>query len=776
MADSRAMAAWSLPQIGDLLSSKYRIERLIGEGGMGAVFQARHEKLGHPVALKFLLPSLAKDSQAAARFMNEARAAAQIQSSHVAKVLDVDSTPDGGAYMVIEYLEGADFSRILEQRGSIPVAEAAGYLLETCEALAHAHRLGVIHRDLKPANLFLAQSVDGRAVVKVLDFGISKASGLASGITATSSLLGSPVFMSPEQVRSSKNVDARADIWSLGVIFYNLLTGALPFVGENFGEVFAAVLERTPAPASSLRPDLPREVDEVIGMCLMRERDHRFANVADLADRLAPLAPAEGRPIAEAVRRIVTSARAISPSAPQVDPTCMKVPVTRLPKSPSGGSASAPVFHGAQSHGAVQRIVIRHLSGSKVSELAAFPADREGGISFGLSPAASVVFNPDQDPGVGGVHARIERDPETKEFVLVDPGSRSGVSVNSAKINSRASLRHGDVVQLGDGGPEFLFELDPPPASARPIALSTGMRQPQLPSPPLAPSMPPPSMAPIPGMSGTALPGVYCPAGGTGAPAAREPQGRRKYLVLAVLLLLVGVAAGAGVWLMLKERKGVRDSMDLIPTPAGVGTAPTIPGPPPSPEVATSPTAKPAKAPLPLAEPRASPEPMAAKASSAVTSVQEPALTGKERELDPPRRRAAHRKRALERVDQAEVAGSNERSEPTPLPPPLPASGHVVPAPPNPAVAQEKMLEGTAETDRHLFKKRVILINKSKTPWTKCGLRLNDGRVRKGVDLAAGKKIWFYLSDFEAPARAREVELKVVDVRCAEGSATFPLH
>src|SRR3990172_8142273 len=257
MADSRAMAAWSLPQIGDLLSSKYRIERLIGEGGMGAVFQARHEKLGNPVALKFLLPSLAKDGQAAVRFMNEARAAAPIQSAHVAKVLDVDSTPDGGAYMVIEYLEGADFSRILEQRGSIPVAEAAGYLLETCEALAHAHRLGVIHRDLKPANLFLAQSVDGRAVVKVLDFGISKASGLASGITATSSLLGSPVFMSPEQVRSSKNVDARADIWSLGVIFYNLLTGALPFVGENFGEVFAAVLERTPAPASSLRPDLP---------------------------------------------------------------------------------------------------------------------------------------------------------------------------------------------------------------------------------------------------------------------------------------------------------------------------------------------------------------------------------------------------------------------------------------------------------------------------------------------------------------------------------------
>ena len=307
------------------------------------------------MALKFLLPNLVEHAQAVTRFLNEARAAAQIRSEHVARVLDVDSTPDGGAYMVLEYLEGVDLSRYLHDRGPLPVLEAVDFMLQALEAIAQAHALGIVHRDLKPANLFHATRADGgAAVVKVLDFGISKAAGASgsSGVTATSHMLGSPSYMSPEQIKSSKTVDARSDIWSLGVILFNLVTGKLPFPGENFGEVFAAIFEGNPPKLRELRPDAPEELEAIISRCLVRDREQRFQNVAMLAEALAPLAPVHSIHLVESVKRIITSpaphsARPTSsfPGQQPASPGAFGGGRTLLP--PEGAKGAARAINGA---------------------------------------------------------------------------------------------------------------------------------------------------------------------------------------------------------------------------------------------------------------------------------------------------------------------------------------------------------------------------------------------------------------------------------------------
>ena len=207
-----------LPSPGDVLAGKYRIERLIGQGGMGAVFAAEHMLLNQRVAVKLLLGELVTSGEAQARFMNEARAAARIHGEHVARVLDIGQLPTGAPYMVLEYLEGADLAQIRQRRGTLTVPEVADYMLQALDALAQAHAAGIVHRDLKPANLFLAKRHDGTNVVKVLDFGISKNltpfGSSPQGMTNTRAILGSPEYMSPEQLRTPRSVDARTDIWS----------------------------------------------------------------------------------------------------------------------------------------------------------------------------------------------------------------------------------------------------------------------------------------------------------------------------------------------------------------------------------------------------------------------------------------------------------------------------------------------------------------------------------------------------------------------------------
>ncbi len=212
---------------GTVLLQKYEISRVIGQGGMGMVALARHLQLQQPVAIKLLLPEVLDKDLVVQRFLREAQASVRLRSEHVCRVLDVGQLDNGAPYMVMEYLDGTDLDGLLRQKGPLAYGEAVDFVLQACEALAEAHSLGIVHRDLKPANFFLTQRADGSPLVKVLDFGISKTlSPIEESLTTTQAVLGTPAYMSPEQLRSSKHVDARSDIWSLGVVLYELCTGA----------------------------------------------------------------------------------------------------------------------------------------------------------------------------------------------------------------------------------------------------------------------------------------------------------------------------------------------------------------------------------------------------------------------------------------------------------------------------------------------------------------------------------------------------------------------
>lgn len=280
-----------LPACGDVLAGRYRIERLLGSGGMGVVAAAIHEVLHQRVAIKFLYPS-ATDDGSTLRFIQEARAAATIHSEHAVGVMDVGALDNGVPYMVLEYLEGNDLAEEVAARGAIPVAQAVDWILQAGEALAEAHSIGIVHRDLKPSNLFLANKPDGSRILKVLDFGIAKKLGpdaiLLTGTAASGKLLGTAAYMPPEQIRSPKTVDPRADLWALGVTLWELITGRRLFSGDSMGEILAAVLEQEAPPLRMMLPDAPAGLERVLAKCLARSRDDRYSTIAEFAAALAP--------------------------------------------------------------------------------------------------------------------------------------------------------------------------------------------------------------------------------------------------------------------------------------------------------------------------------------------------------------------------------------------------------------------------------------------------------------------------------------------------------
>ena len=218
----------ALAQPGQVLLGKYRIERVLGVGGMGAVVLATHLQLEERVAIKFLLSSVARQPDMVERFLREGRTAIKIRSEHCVRVLDVGTLEGGQPYMVMEFMEGRDLDATIRESGPLPIADAVDFVLQAGEALAEAHALGTVHRNLKPANLFVTRRADGSPSIKVLDFGISKQAGAAGnmGMTSTQAVMGSPLYMSPEQMRSSKDVDARADIWALGTVLYEAIAGS----------------------------------------------------------------------------------------------------------------------------------------------------------------------------------------------------------------------------------------------------------------------------------------------------------------------------------------------------------------------------------------------------------------------------------------------------------------------------------------------------------------------------------------------------------------------
>jgi serine/threonine protein kinase len=296
---------------GDVLLGKYRVERVLGQGGMGVVVTVRHVDLGQLYAIKFLRPAVLGHHEGLERFLREARAAAQLQSEHVARVTDVGHMENGAPYMVMEHLDGCDLKVFLARQGPLPIEDAVAYVLQVCDAIAEAHALGIIHRDLKPANLFLVRRRKGSACVKVLDFGISKLTGPEEiDLTNTNMALGSPLYMSPEQISKSKSVDGRTDIWALGVILYELLTGSSPFRTGSTFEVIAKVLQEEPRPLREVRPEVPEGIVAVVARCLRKRREDRFATIEELTEALEEFAPRAPPP-----RSSMASATNLEPAA-----------------------------------------------------------------------------------------------------------------------------------------------------------------------------------------------------------------------------------------------------------------------------------------------------------------------------------------------------------------------------------------------------------------------------------------------------------------------------
>jgi serine/threonine-protein kinase len=331
---------------GSIFAGKYRIEKVLGRGGMGLVLAARHLGLDEPVAIKVLLPAMMDVAGMVERFTREARASAKIKNDHVVRVTDVDALPSGVPYMVMERLDGIDLSDHFKNVGPLPIADAVRFLLETCAAIGEAHAMGIIHRDLKPANLFLARRRDGATSIKVLDFGISKAMQSLGEhtVTVAGTVLGSPSYMSPEQIAAVRDLDGRTDLWSLGVILYQLVTGRVPFPAETLTQLCALVLQTEPIRPSELRPDLPPGLEAVILRCLEKDRARRFGSASELAAALMPFTVAApmrigSLPSIETTMPLTFPPAAQSVSSPRMSQSAPITSSVTLQRSPQKSSA-----------------------------------------------------------------------------------------------------------------------------------------------------------------------------------------------------------------------------------------------------------------------------------------------------------------------------------------------------------------------------------------------------------------------------------------------------
>jgi len=345
------MSTPSLPDVGDVIADKYRIDGLLGEGGMAVVFAAHHTLLDKAIAVKILSPNLPHTPVIVERFVTEARAAAKVDCPNVARVMDVGTLKSGLPYMVMERLDGCDLEELLRLEHRLAIGDAVDYVLQALAGLAHAHTLGIIHRDLKPANLFLAHQPDGTAIIKILDFGIAKLDH-GSRMTKAGQAVGSPTYMSPEHIRASEHLDHRTDIWAMGVVLYELLTGEPPIEEDGVGETIAAVLARRAPFARSKRADIPEQLDLAIMKCLKHDPDERWPDVAALARAIAPFGTGACAMLPEAIeqtlrqqlRRYSGQAIMIKPPTPgaAVVPVTQSLASTTTQEAPAVTEDSVP--------------------------------------------------------------------------------------------------------------------------------------------------------------------------------------------------------------------------------------------------------------------------------------------------------------------------------------------------------------------------------------------------------------------------------------------------
>ncbi len=277
---------------GTVLLGKYRVDEVLGTGGMGKVIRASHLYLQQSVAIKILLPHMAESASTVTRFLREAQATVNLKSEHIARVMDVGTMPSSGdqpptPFIIMEYLEGNDLNQILRHHGPQTPPVVCDLMLQACEGMSEAHAMGIVHRDIKPSNFFITRRADGTMLLKILDFGISKTPEGITDLTGTQTVLGTPTYMAPEQMKTSKGVEPRSDIWSLGVVMYQLITGRPPFSGESYAELVLKVNSDPPAP---IMMPLPPGLGDVILRCLEKNPTMRPQNVGELARMLAPYA------------------------------------------------------------------------------------------------------------------------------------------------------------------------------------------------------------------------------------------------------------------------------------------------------------------------------------------------------------------------------------------------------------------------------------------------------------------------------------------------------
>jgi len=515
---------------GTVLDGKYQVGRLLGRGGMGVVMAAQHLLLDTEVALKFLTTT---EPELVARFSREARAAARIQSEHVARVLDVGALANGAPFMVMECLTGEDLSQILA-RGPLPPVEAVDYVLQACEAIAEAHALGIVHRDVKPANLFLTRRAHGRSMVKVLDFGISRGGARGMPTLTGSGLLGSPQYMSPEQWTDSRAVDARSDLWSLGVVLYEMLAGRRPFDGESFPAIFTAIANDAPPPLP--RGLVPAGLEEAVWRCLEKDKSRRFQDVASLASAIGPFGSPASRPLLDRIAHISTfkrtaiadTALAESLAAPGVAPVAAAGDAAAASRAeaaiaamslPVGGTVALPSSANADPAGAGHTAAFAGASAVRTRSPSLAPSRRESPPSPAPSASSSVPVKV-ISLGLGAVGA-IAVVAVIIVRVTSDHGKRAPVVEEVVPEKTRTAT-----APPATGSPPV---ATPPPVVVPPPAVTAPPSTPSPPEPEAVPAPNPVAEPPRPDHGNSSARATSHPGGGADDKPALAPRRERSH-------------------------------------------------------------------------------------------------------------------------------------------------------------------------------------------------------------------------------------------------------
>jgi serine/threonine-protein kinase len=556
------------PQVGQLISNKYRLVRLIGDGGMGSVFEARHELLGTTVALKFLHSQLARRKGLVERFLQEARVSARIKSPHVVKVSDVDRTPEGLAYMVMEYVEGDTLQTLYEKnyRKGVRVSysEAFDVFLQMIDGVGAAHALGIVHRDLKPDNVILSKDAKGKLLVKILDFGIAKlkASGeVDRGLTRPGVVMGTPEYMAPEQAFSADRVDARADIFSLGVMFFEMLAGRRPVGGDNAHAIAAQYLEGRIARLNDLAPAIDIELADAVHKAMSAKPDERYANVETFRDAVDEFAP--GGPT----------------------PRSQKMDVALAETTANEGELAAAVAGVAQAKGGVAKTL---------------PPEE----TFTPEPASDDSNPPAAtDEDAMAAAARTADDDETDGKGRDEPSSDAGVRAGTDQIPQV------EMAALRAGTEAMEPQWTPPHAGTEPtrsdaVLAASGT---QVGDAPLARDFAPSPIPPVPHNP------VVSPATPMGTTAVAPTRSRKRGPSLLSILTLATIVSGlvvGGVYFAHRAQQE-EDPGDPLPfdqpTPTQVAEQPPPDSPPDAPP--DSPPDAPPEPPPPVAQPTPQPQP-----------------------------------------------------------------------------------------------------------------------------------------------------------------------